>query len=262
MSFFYFLKRGTKEFKLATCVALLAVATLIAGFVKVSHVKVTADGNTTEIVTLHEKPELILNTAGIKLGNKDEYKVITGENGKKEIVVYRAVSVIVEHEGNEKEIITAKPTVGELLEELGYDRAKFQSDPGAETKITKDLYISCYSIRQEARDAKQAGHYIETSRGLVRYTDYFVMEATAYLPGDGDGEGITATGLEARRGIVAVDPDVIPLGSRLYIPGYGFALAADTGGAIDGDIIDLCMDDYDEAMDFGRRDVEVYVLEG
>jgi 3D (Asp-Asp-Asp) domain-containing protein len=59
---------------------------------------------------------------------------------------------------------------------------------------------------------------------------------------------------------VAVDPNVIPLGTRLYIPGYGLPLAADTGGAIIGNKIDLCMEDYHAAWEFGRRMVKVYVL--
>ena len=87
------------------------------------------------------------------------------------------------------------------------------------------------------------------------------MEATAYTPADGDGQGITATGMIARPGVVAVDPNVIPLGSRLYIPGYGMAIAADTGGAIRGNRIELLMDSYDAAMNFGRQSVELYVLE-
>lgn len=102
--------------------------------------------------------------------------------------------------------------------------------------------------------------FVETSRGVQRFRRVEVMEATAYLPTDGSGHGITATGIPARRGIVAVDPAVIPLGSRVYIPGYGSALAADTGGAIIGNSIDLCMENASEAWRFGRRMVKVYVL--
>ena len=101
---------------------------------------------------------------------------------------------------------------------------------------------------------------VETSQGLIEYTEVMGMEATAYLPTDGSAEGITAMGIPATYGIVAVDPDIIPLGSRVYIPGYGEALAADTGGAIYGYRIDLCMENYYEAMDFGRRTVTVFVL--
>lgn len=92
------------------------------------------------------------------------------------------------------------------------------------------------------------------------YYSILSMEASAYLPGDGNGAGITATGIRATYGVAAVDPSIIPLGTRLYIPGYGEAIAADTGGAIRGYMIDLCMESYSEAMQFGRRNVTVYVL--
>lgn len=101
---------------------------------------------------------------------------------------------------------------------------------------------------------------VHTSRGTMRFKQVHWMEATAYLPTDGGGHGITASGLMARHGIVAVDPSVIPLGTRVYIPGYGLALAADTGGMITGNKIDLCIEDYDTAWRFGRRMVKVYVL--
>ena len=102
---------------------------------------------------------------------------------------------------------------------------------------------------------------VETSYGAINYSNVMSMEATAYLPTDGSGAGITATGVRATYGIVAVDPRVIPLGTKVYIPGYGVALAADTGGAIKGYKIDLCMESYNECMRFGRRNVTVYVLE-
>ena len=102
---------------------------------------------------------------------------------------------------------------------------------------------------------------VETSYGAINYSNVMSMEATAYLPTDGSGAGITATGIRATYGVVAVDPRVIPLGTKVYIPGYGVALAADTGGAIKGYKIDLCMESYSECMRFGRRNVTVYVLE-
>lgn len=101
---------------------------------------------------------------------------------------------------------------------------------------------------------------VTTYRGTLRFKRVMHMEATAYNPTDGAPHGLTATGIPARRGIVAVDPDVIPLGTRVYVPGYGLGLAADTGGAIIGDKIDLCVEGYDEAWDFGRRMVKVYIL--
>lgn len=89
--------------------------------------------------------------------------------------------------------------------------------------------------------------------------EVYSMTATAYHPSDGDGRGITATGTKAGYGTVAVDPDVIPLGSAVYIPGYGDAVASDTGGAIVGNRIDLCMETFSECYDFGVKNVDVFV---
>ena len=90
------------------------------------------------------------------------------------------------------------------------------------------------------------------------------MHATAYEPGPRScgryANGFTATGVKATKGVAAVDDRVIPMGTRLYIPGYGFAVAADRGSAIKGQRIDLCFDTYSEAMRWGRRKVQVYVL--
>jgi 3D (Asp-Asp-Asp) domain-containing protein len=90
------------------------------------------------------------------------------------------------------------------------------------------------------------------------------LEGTAYYPGPEDtgkyAGGITASGMKAGYGVAAVDPRMIRLKTPLYIEGYGFAWAADVGGAIKGRHIDLCFDTYEEAVRFGRKDVQVYIL--
>ncbi len=91
-------------------------------------------------------------------------------------------------------------------------------------------------------------------------------ESCGKYPGD-RGYGITATGTYAKYGTVAVDPRVIPLGSKLYIEtsdgsfAYGYATAEDTGGAIKGNKVDLFFPTYNECISFGRRSVKVYILE-
>ena len=70
----------------------------------------------------------------------------------------------------------------------------------------------------------------------------------------------TATGTYPRRGTIAVDPDVIPLGTKLYIPGYGYGVAEDTGGAVQGHIIDLFFETRSEAIQWGRRTVTIKIL--
>ncbi|HEX3549688.1 MAG TPA: 3D domain-containing protein [Candidatus Elarobacter sp.] len=86
------------------------------------------------------------------------------------------------------------------------------------------------------------------------------MVATAYTAGCGGCSGMTASGRPAGHGVVAVDPRVIPLGTRMYIPGYGRAVAGDTGGAIRGNRIDLGFNSNAAANQFGRRSVTVYLI--
>ncbi|HEX9062091.1 MAG TPA: G5 domain-containing protein [Clostridia bacterium] len=115
----------------------------------------------------------------------------------------------------------------------------------------------------------------KSSRGdTVRYKKILSMNATAYTASVGDtgkspgdpGYGITCTGTRVRKGIIAVDPRIIPLHTRVYvevagsIPDYGFAVAEDTGSAIKGNIIDLYYDSQGVVNDFGRQRVKVYVL--
>lgn len=90
------------------------------------------------------------------------------------------------------------------------------------------------------------------------YSQKITMNASAYTC---EGyTGVTASGRTAQRGVVAVDTSVIPMGTKLYIEGYGYAVAGDTGGAIKGNKVDLYMDTVKECLNFGRRNVDVYVL--
>lgn len=95
------------------------------------------------------------------------------------------------------------------------------------------------------------------------------MQATAYDAGpasNGNWVGITALGTKLRPGVVAVDKNIIPLGTELYVesadgyPSYGMAIAEDVGGAIKGNRIDLFFESTEKVFDFGRRNVIVYVL--
>lgn len=94
------------------------------------------------------------------------------------------------------------------------------------------------------------------SNNLATYS----MTATAYT-----GNGFTATGLKPVRdpnglSTIAVDPSVIPLGSKVHVEGYGYAIASDTGGAIKGNKIDLYMNSEAECLSFGRRTVTVTII--
>lgn len=107
------------------------------------------------------------------------------------------------------------------------------------------------------------------SRGQLASRGYFAgrrmvtMIATGYdpSPSSNGGSSCTSMGLKIGHGVVAVDPKFIPLGTRLYIEGYGYAVAADTGGAIKGNRIDLGHDTAAAASRVGRRKVTVHILD-
>jgi 3D (Asp-Asp-Asp) domain-containing protein len=103
-----------------------------------------------------------------------------------------------------------------------------------------------------------------TSRGNWSRTRVLDMVATAYTdsPSENGGSTRSATGNSLIYGVVAVDPRVIPLGTKLYVEGYGFAYACDTGGAIKGNRIDLLMPSFSASNIWGRRHVKVHVLSG
>lgn len=90
------------------------------------------------------------------------------------------------------------------------------------------------------------------------------MTATAYAPGQEDNGkwgDMTYMGGTVKKGVAAVDPKVIPMGSRLWIEGYGEAIAEDQGSAIKGNRIDLAFNTRPEALNYGIQNVKVFVLE-
>ena len=102
---------------------------------------------------------------------------------------------------------------------------------------------------------------VETPEGWKRYSKKMVAHTTAYTIHCGNGDGLTSIGLVPRVGIVAVDPNVIPYYTKMYIPGYGIAVAGDCGGAINGNDVDVFVESYEDAIRWGRRNVEIYILE-
>ena len=114
-------------------------------------------------------------------------------------------------------------------------------------------------VREPQNKVVAQGTITQASRGGDRFDfkEVHQMVTTAYTY---TGRN-TATGIPPAVGLVAVDPNVIPLGSRLYIEGYGFATAADTGGSIKGERLDIFLEQQQQCVQWGRRTVKVYVLE-
>ena len=161
---------------------------------------------------------------------------------------------------------TAKITEAKLTLKESQHHIDSNGEENETTIAYNDQYIDYREVVQEQEAASRSG---------FRFSNAMDMAATAYdLSYESCGKypdhpeyGITASGTKAQPGTVAVDPDVIPLGTKLYIastdgsPDYGFATALDTGSAIKGYKIDLFMEDNQDALNFGIRQVKVYILE-
>ena len=159
--------------------------------------------------------------------------------------------------GNEKVITEGKNGLKNLKYSIRYE-------DGVETSRT---LIGEEVLEQPVTAVIERGTILtyNASRGdALNYSQVLDMTATAYnCP---DNIGITYTGRYVKKGIVAVDPNVIPLGSLLYVevPGgedYGYAIAADIGGAIIGSKIDVYIEDYNSAIIWGITNVRVYILQ-
>lgn len=238
-------------------------------------VKIWSDGAERQVTTAQSTVGATLKEAGIEVKPSDLVSPATNERLR---------------EGMRITVVRVSETIQELKFPVAFDTIKTFSNslkPG-QVKVTRNGVMGEKVVRCKVRyeDGKQVkrtpiissvvtkpksrivsigsrGRY--TSRGEFTTRHILRMSASAYDPGPRScgrwATGRTGCGLRAGYGVVAVDPRVIPIGTRLYIEGYGFAVAGDTGSAIKGNRIDLGFNTYREAKRFGRRSVIVHILE-
>ncbi len=157
------------------------------------------------------------------------------------------------------------PTYARIYVSGGRAAAEQTLGTGESTMRERIIRYGTRSRHTNVQVLDYGGGTVTADGQALRYTRALRMTGTAYTAGIGAVDTVTATGTTARVGVVAVDPRVIPLGSRLYIEGakgsyvYGIAVAEDTG--VRGSVIDLYMESYDDCVQFGRRPVNVYILE-
>ncbi|MCQ4935643.1 MULTISPECIES: G5 and 3D domain-containing protein [Anaerotignum] len=170
-----------------------------------------------------------------------------------------ATTDVVPYETVEKSSSDLKP---------GERRVVQEGKEGQTSIVSKEVYHGDKLVSTEPVETKvitnAVNKVIEVGASNVingmTYQKAISAKVTAYTPFDAGCNGITATGTTATKGVVAVDPRVIPLGSKVYVPGYGVATAEDTGGAIKGNRIDVCYETKNEAFSWGVQNVTVYVL--
>ncbi len=136
-------------------------------------------------------------------------------------------------------------------------------------QVVERTLVSTAVTREPVNEIVEYGTKNKNDKGFT-YSKMITVKATAYEStfGSRNGKpGITASGLPLEVGMIAVDPRLIPLGTKCYIEdpngvyNFGYVLAADTGGAIKGNRIDVCVPTYNDAIQFGVRNLNVYILD-
>ena len=255
----------------AVSVSMAAVVTAQSDPGRAVMVTVIADGQEWQYVSCGETVGAVLSEAGVSLGETDRVypdlhaKVVAGTPIRitrvteqvvvqREPVRFKRVIKFNPYSTAGRRIICAGvPGEKEVKYLVTYKDGVKVGHRVLEARIVKEPLSEMVSLSRGAMLASRDGSYLRSLR----------MIATAYTPFHcgGSRSGRTACGMRAGYGIVAVDPRVISLGTKLYVEGYGVCVAGDTGGAIKGNRIDLGFDTYGQALRYGRRRVAVYVLD-
>lgn len=252
---------------------------------KTKTVSVTADGKTKDVKLALVNVYDALNFAGYEVDDDDILSTSHNEDVENiSSVTIKRVTYKTESSKEKIEFDTVKKNSDDV--ELGETKVKTEGKDGEKIvtrevkyidgKKTSDKVVAEKTIKKPfdevilvgtkgAATSGGAGTFTDSNGATVAYSQVLTGSGTAYTAPAGAG---TATGVLAYHGGVAVNPNIIPYGSKLYIVStdgsfvYGYATAVDTGGALmDGSaIVDCFYNTYDECVNFGRRDVNVYVL--
>ncbi|MFC3041225.1 LysM peptidoglycan-binding domain-containing protein [Virgibacillus xinjiangensis] len=223
----------------------------------------------------------------------DKYNTTVEElvdiNELKSTVIHPKQVIEVEENGNIEYYVVEK---GDTLSKIGNEHNVSIEDLKAWNDLPSDLIVTGEEIAVNGESTKERKAQVQSADVAVANTTSnepakqetktaepkqqetkseeaegktIAMEATAYTAGCYGCSGITAAGVNLNENpnakVIAVDPNVIPLGTEVYVEGYGYATAADTGGAIKGNRIDVHVPTKDEAFDWGRKTVNVTIVE-
>lgn len=249
-------------------------------------------------VNYSAETEQAVTSDGVELANGDIVYAGLDENGFTHGMI-KAVEISVDYNGDVQTVSLAKGTVSDVLERTGITPAYNEVvEPSLSTPVSDNLTVKVYKgkklsitadgkkVSSETVDTKitkepvdkvvlmgtkgsnvsnPVGTFTDMNGNTVAYSSVVTGSGTAYTAPAGS---LTATGVTAYHGGVAVNPNIIPYGSKLYIVStdgsfvYGYATAVDTGGALMSGtaIVDCFYNTYDECVSFGRRNVNVYIV--
>ena len=206
--------------------------------------KASIENDLNEVNKKKEEQEIVLADLNAR---KDEIMAIIEAN---EIsLLSHSLSIVDSGSSSISELRDAVTNLNSMLPQLNSSNAISLAEEGISSANNQIATLEAQSSVQ-AISENVGGNYLAT----------FSMSATAYT-----GGSYTAMGLKPVRdpnglSTVSVDSSIIPLGSKVYVEGYGYAIASDTGGAIIGNKIDLYMNSLQECYSFGRQNVTVHIV--
>ncbi|AJD89373.1 hypothetical protein JMA_00560 [Jeotgalibacillus malaysiensis] len=223
------------------------------------------EGATVKIVHVDKVTDVVEETKDFSVEQKDDNTLAEGtekvvQEGEEGLI--EKTYEVVKENGKEvsrdlKEEKTVKESKNKVVA-IGTKKPVVASVPRETTK--KAVAATASNSSASAASSQPA----QTASSSAPSGREMTMSSTAYTASCAGCSGITATGinLKANPGmkVIAVDPSVIPLGSRVYVEGYGYAIAGDTGGAIKGNKIDIFIADRASALAWGNRTVKVTVM--
>lgn len=171
---------------------------------------------------------------------------------------FSSSAVVAERGANSEKVAQ----IQSMLWELKLYDSEIDQDFGTITEQAVKRFQNKLKKPQDGIVTKELESLLAKESGLdfTEFKRQLLMDVTAYSSQDPGCSSTTATGVALHKGIVAVDPSVIPLGTTIYVPGYGKAVAADVGNGIRNNILDIAYDYRTEALQFGRRTLLVYIM--
>jgi uncharacterized protein YabE (DUF348 family) len=245
---------------------------------KAVNVKVTVDGTYISLLSSEDNIGSMLLAEGIALRDNDKVvpdksaSLTEGMNVKVVRIDIKAITEVVPIQF--KEVVKVNKSLANTKKQISQEGKNGEKE--IKTQITYEdgkevsREVISETIIKNARDkiiVQGTYPYMPVSRSgsIMSYSRVFEAKATAYWAVNGIGRTYTASGRKAvwnpdGYSTIAVDRRVIPYGTKLFIEGYGFAIAADTGSSIIGNKIDLYFNTIQQARSWGAKYVKVYVL--
>lgn len=246
---------------------------------KAVNLTVTVDGQDIQVVSAEDNIATMLELEGVQLNEDDkvlpskeaelyedmEVEVIRVETKEVNDIVPIAFETSVTNDDTLIDTYMRVTKEGQIGEKEVKSKVVYENGEEVSRTVLEEVVLK-EPVNKEVIQGTLKTLSVNRGGNSLNYTKKINCKATAYSPINGATTAYTYSGMKATRNpngysTIAVDPRVIPLGTKVYVDGYGYAIAADTGSSVKGNFIDVFFNTYNEACNWGLKYVDVYILE-